>query len=189
MADVAIKWKNQTLAEMSDTGSKTLKTAGKYLDADVIVEYAKSGGTTIYTGLLTALSAVTNTLTIPLPAKCNRLLLYADIDALLGAERPGVTTTMANFRTAYFNKINAKTGTGAAAPIMFVTDRDFAGVFQSSSNGSYAAVNNAAFNGGMSAVFTSTAPYSCTIRASGSGTSYNFGKLQYRYWAWYEEGS
>ena len=44
MADVTVKYKDTAIAELSDSGTKTLKTAGKYCEGDVIVEYAKSAG-------------------------------------------------------------------------------------------------------------------------------------------------
>ena len=44
MADLTIKFKGQPIVEMTDTGTKTLKTAGKYCDADISVEYAKPAG-------------------------------------------------------------------------------------------------------------------------------------------------
>ena len=41
MADLTIKYKGQPIVEMTDTGTKTLKTAGKYCEGDISVEYAK----------------------------------------------------------------------------------------------------------------------------------------------------
>ena len=41
---VNIKYKNNSIAELSDTGTKTLKTAGKYCEDDISVEYAKPAG-------------------------------------------------------------------------------------------------------------------------------------------------
>ena len=38
---VSIKYKNNSIAELTDTGTKTLKTAGKYCEADIIVENTK----------------------------------------------------------------------------------------------------------------------------------------------------
>lgn len=38
---VNIKYKNNSIAELTDTGTKTLKTAGKYCEADIIVENTK----------------------------------------------------------------------------------------------------------------------------------------------------
>lgn len=38
---VNIKYKNNSVAELTDTGTKTLKTAGKYCEADIIVENTK----------------------------------------------------------------------------------------------------------------------------------------------------
>ena len=44
MADVTLKYKGATIGELSESGSKTLKTAGKYCEADILLEYVKSGG-------------------------------------------------------------------------------------------------------------------------------------------------
>lgn len=44
MADLTIKFKGQPIVEMTDTGTKTLKTAGKYCEGDITVEYAKPAG-------------------------------------------------------------------------------------------------------------------------------------------------
>ena len=41
---VNIKYKNNSIAELSDTGTKTLKTAGKYCEDDITVEYEKPAG-------------------------------------------------------------------------------------------------------------------------------------------------
>ena len=44
MADLTIKYKGNPIAELSDSGTKTLKTAGKYCEGDITVEYAKPAG-------------------------------------------------------------------------------------------------------------------------------------------------
>ena len=44
MADLTIKFKGNPIAELSESGTKTLKTAGKYCEADISVEYAKPAG-------------------------------------------------------------------------------------------------------------------------------------------------
>ena len=41
---VNIKYKNNSIAELSDTGTKTLKTSGKYCEGDITVEYVKPAG-------------------------------------------------------------------------------------------------------------------------------------------------
>ena len=38
---VSVKYKNNSIAELSETGTKTLKTAGKYCEADIVVENTK----------------------------------------------------------------------------------------------------------------------------------------------------
>ena len=44
MADLTIKFKGNPIAELSESGTKTLKTAGKYCEGDITVEYAKPAG-------------------------------------------------------------------------------------------------------------------------------------------------
>lgn len=41
---VNIKYKNNSIATLTDTGTKTLKTSGKYCEGDIIVENTKDGG-------------------------------------------------------------------------------------------------------------------------------------------------
>ena len=51
---VNIKYKNNSIATLTDTGTKTLKTSGKYCEADIIVENTKdSGGGNVATGTFT----------------------------------------------------------------------------------------------------------------------------------------
>ena len=47
MADVSIKYKNATVAEMSAKGTKTLKTSGKYCEGDIAVTYVPPAGETV----------------------------------------------------------------------------------------------------------------------------------------------
>ena len=44
MADLTIKYKGNPIVELSESGTKTLKTAGKYCEGDITVEYAKPAG-------------------------------------------------------------------------------------------------------------------------------------------------
>lgn len=44
MSDLTIKYKDQPITELSESGTKTLKTAGKYCEGDITVEYAKPAG-------------------------------------------------------------------------------------------------------------------------------------------------
>ena len=44
MADLTIKYKGQPITELSESGTKTLKTAGKYCEGDISVEYVKPAG-------------------------------------------------------------------------------------------------------------------------------------------------
>lgn len=49
MADVTLSYKGATIAELNDSGSKTLRTAGKFCEADIGVEYVKPLGGLNYT--------------------------------------------------------------------------------------------------------------------------------------------
>lgn len=44
MADVTLKYKGATIGELSETGNKTIKTAGKYCEADILLNYIKQSG-------------------------------------------------------------------------------------------------------------------------------------------------
>lgn len=44
MADLTIKFKGQPIVEMTESGTKTLKTSGKYCEGDITVEYVKPAG-------------------------------------------------------------------------------------------------------------------------------------------------
>ena len=41
---VAVKYKGNTIAELTESGTKTLKTSGKYCEADIVVENTQDGG-------------------------------------------------------------------------------------------------------------------------------------------------
>ena len=41
MADVTLRYKGQTIAELNSPGTRKLKTAGKYCEADVELTYIK----------------------------------------------------------------------------------------------------------------------------------------------------
>ena len=44
MADLTVRYKGNPITELSESGTKTLKTAGKYCEDDISVEYAKPAG-------------------------------------------------------------------------------------------------------------------------------------------------
>lgn len=44
MADLTVRYKGNPIVELSESGTKTLKTAGKYCEDDITVEYAKPAG-------------------------------------------------------------------------------------------------------------------------------------------------
>lgn len=47
-----VKYKGSTIAELTENGTKTLKTSGKYCEADIVVENTQDGGTTITDGIV-----------------------------------------------------------------------------------------------------------------------------------------
>ena len=50
MADVSIKYKGSAIAELSASGTKTLKTSGKYCEGDVTVLYTKPNASDLVSG-------------------------------------------------------------------------------------------------------------------------------------------
>ena len=40
---VTVKYKGNSIAELTENGTKTLKTSGKYCEADIVVENTKDG--------------------------------------------------------------------------------------------------------------------------------------------------
>ena len=44
MADITLTYKGATIAELSESGTKTIETAGKYCEADIGLAYVKPGG-------------------------------------------------------------------------------------------------------------------------------------------------
>ena len=77
MADVTLTYKGNTIAEMSDTGTKTLKTAGKYCEGDIGVSYVKpsSGGSDELVKQL--VQTRSGTLTIPSNIGITKIAMYA----------------------------------------------------------------------------------------------------------------
>lgn len=54
MADVTLTYKGATIAELDESGSKTLRTAGKFCEADIGVAYEKpAGSASVVSGTLT----------------------------------------------------------------------------------------------------------------------------------------
>ena len=47
-----VKYKGSTIAELTENGTKTLKTSGKYCEADIVVENTKDGGTQMTDGIV-----------------------------------------------------------------------------------------------------------------------------------------
>ncbi len=49
---VTVKYKGSTVAELTESGTKTLKTSGKYCESDIVVENTKDGGAGISAGVV-----------------------------------------------------------------------------------------------------------------------------------------
>lgn len=49
---VTVKYKGSAIATLTENGTKTLKTSGKYCEADIVVENTKDGGATITDGIV-----------------------------------------------------------------------------------------------------------------------------------------
>lgn len=47
-----VKYKGSTIAELTESGTKTLKTSGKYCEADIVVENTKDAGAAITDGIV-----------------------------------------------------------------------------------------------------------------------------------------
>ena len=48
---VTVKYKGSAIAELTDNGTKTLTTSGKYCEADIVIENTKDGGSDITDGI------------------------------------------------------------------------------------------------------------------------------------------
>lgn len=55
--DIVISYAGNEIATMSDSGTKTLKTQGKYCTDDITIEYTKQGGGGITTALVSGVGA------------------------------------------------------------------------------------------------------------------------------------
>lgn len=63
MAGVTIGYKGNTIATIQGSGSKTLKTAGKYCEGDISVDYVQEGGgSEIASGIVNQNGTITFTL-------------------------------------------------------------------------------------------------------------------------------
>ena len=105
---VNIKYKNNSIAELTDTGTKTLKTAGKYCEADIIVENTKDSETIEWhqcpEAVRNYLAAATYD---PSDYSTSQIANYAPADAVVSNYKPiGVTAGS----ETYYNEIpNVKT--------------------------------------------------------------------------------
>lgn len=105
---VSIKYKNNSIAELTDTGTKTLKTAGKYCEADIIVENTKDSEAIEWhqcpEAVRNYLAAVTYD---PSDYSTSQIANYAPADAVVSNYKPiGVTV---GSETYYNETPNVKT--------------------------------------------------------------------------------
>lgn len=105
---VNIKYKNNSIAELTDTGTKTLKTAGKYCEADIIVENTKDSEAIEWHQCPEAVrSYLTNVTYDPSDYSTSQIANYAPADAVDSNYKPiGVT---AGSETYYNETPNVKT--------------------------------------------------------------------------------
>ena len=105
---VNIKYKNNSLAELTDTGTKTLKTAGKYCEADIIVENTKDSEAVEWHQCPEAVrNYLANVTYDPSDYSTSQIANYAPADAVVSNYKPiGVTAGS----ETYYNEIpNVKT--------------------------------------------------------------------------------
>ena len=105
---VNIKYKNNSIAELTDTGTKTLKTAGKYCEADIIVENTKDSEAVEWHQCPEAVrSYLINVTYDPIDYSTSQIANYAPADAVVSNYKPiGVTAGL----ETYYNEIpNVKT--------------------------------------------------------------------------------
>ena len=115
---VNIKYKNNSIAELTDTGTKTLKTAGKYCEADIIVENTKDSEAIEWhqcpEAVRNYLAAVTYD---PSDYSTSQIANYAPANAVVSNYKPlGVTAgsetyynEIPNVKTPFANSLKAGT--------------------------------------------------------------------------------
>ena len=105
---VNIKYKNNSIAELTDTGTKTLKTAGKYCEADIIVENTKDSEAVEWHQCPELVrNYLANVTYDPSDYSTSQIANYAPADAVVSNYKPlGVTAGS----ETYYNEIpNVKT--------------------------------------------------------------------------------
>ena len=102
MADVEVTYNNNKIVELSESGTKTLKTAGKYLEGDIVLDYECPDGTIV----TNSDSSVTLTLD-------NNTIYQLTDSALTALTLSGVST---GFRYAVITFTSGSTATTFAMP-------------------------------------------------------------------------
>lgn len=98
MADITLTYKGNTIAEISDSGTKTLETGGTYCEADIELEYVKpSGGGSgyewkTYTGTMSFSDELVTVPVIPVDSSKAVVLFVAFTIKRTGTVADGVVT-------------------------------------------------------------------------------------------------
>lgn len=105
MADVSIKYKGETLATMSASGSKNIECGGSWLEDDITVEYERpSGGSA---------NLQTKSVTITANTAANTPLEITSDDGYDGIEKLLATVAVGPSGTYKFGKITTYSSTSA----------------------------------------------------------------------------
>ena len=118
MADVTLTYKGATIAELNDSGSKTIRTAGKFCEADIGVEYVKpsGGGVVLVTGTLTfAARTQFNGFSLDVGIDCDFFALYATVSPLQSNGRTYCGMFHDFTATTALNTINCTSNSGGSA--------------------------------------------------------------------------
>lgn len=158
MADVTLTYKGATIAELNDSGSKTLRTAGKFCEADIGVEYVKpSGGSGVDRGSFTP-AEKSNTARLQVSREITGLMILAETNPYANN---GYRTSAGLMYDTYGGvQANAMLGSNTSGNSGFVSMN--ANAFTITQNGNTVTV----------------------VSATGSGNGYFAAGITYRWVAW-----